>query len=351
MKHAFVTIAVVVIAALAVWVLLPGGEAGANVVVVYSPHGEDLLNDFKARFERAYPDNGIEVRVVALPGQVCKARIRSEKERPHADVWWGGAITDFMQLEREDLLAPYRPDWIEQIDPLFHSPTDAFAAQWLTPEVIMYNSDALTPEQAPGDWDEIVDERWRGQVVIRDPLKSSTMKTIFSAMIYRFYRDDKTPDRGYDWLRKLDRNTVTYSPTPTDMHQRLAARQGLVTLWNMPDAFLYREKHKLPIAFKIPKSGTPVLADCIAIVKGAPHPESARLFYDFVTKAESLVAQAQSPYNRIPARKDVPQDKLPAWMTSVSIPKMEIDWDLFAREQETWMQFWDENIRGKGGSP
>ncbi len=338
-----------VVVAGAVVLLLPGGETSENIVVVYSPHGEDMLNDFKKRFEAAHPD--IKMVYQALPGQDVKNRIRAEGKNSHCDVWWGGGITDFVQVEQEGLLEPYKPTWADKVEPSLRSSKDLFYPQWLTPEVIIYNSDALKPEEAPSDWDDLLDDKWKDQIVIRFPLKSSTMKTIYSAMIYRFYKEDKKPDRGYDWLRKLDANTLRYADSPTTMHQMLTAKQGLVTLWNMPDAILYREgkEYQLPLAYKLPKSGTPVLADCIALVKGAPHMDNAKLFYEFVTSAESLVYQANPPYGRIPARKDVPREQLPKWMSEVDINAMALDWDLFVREQDTWMQYWDDNIRGKKG--
>ncbi len=348
MKNALIGIIAGVLVILAIWALLPGSDTDENVVVVYSPHGKDLLNDFKARFEAAHP--GIIVRLLPLPGQDVKARIRAEGRNPKADVWWGGGITDFVQLEREGLLEPYRPSWADQIDPQFRSPGDSFYAQWMTPEVIMYNSQALTADEAPGDWDDLVKDKWKDKIVIRYPLKSSTMKTIYSAMIYRFYKKDQNPDRGYAWLLDLDRNTTHYAADPTDMHQRLAAQKGVISLWNMPDAILYHQKHGLPIAYKIPASGTPVLADCIAIVKGAPHLANAKTFYEFVTSLESLIVQAGEPYGRIPAREDVPKSKLPQWIAKLDLSAiaMEIDWELFVREQENWMRYWDANIKGKG---
>lgn len=348
MKSILLAIAILVAAILAVWLLLPGELDDRNVVRVYSPHGRDMLDDFKARFEAAHP--GIVVEVLPLPGQDVKARIRAERAHPQADVWWGGGITDFVQLEKEGLLAPYRPSWADKVNLRFCSPNDAFYAQWMTPEVILYNSDALTPDEAPDDWDDLLDEKWRGKIVIRYPMKSTTMKTIFSAMIYRFYRVDDKPDRGYEWLRKLDANTVAYAPDPTDMHQRLTQQKGVISLWNMPDAILYRQKHKLPLAYKLPVNGTPVLADCIAIVKGAQHPANARMFYEFVTSIDSLIVQAGEPYGRIPARWDLPKERLPKWMVELDLDAdaMEIDWDLFVREQDNWMQYWDTHIKGKG---
>ncbi|NNF57757.1 MAG: hypothetical protein HKN04_05900, partial [Rhodothermaceae bacterium] len=95
-----------------------------------------------------------------------------------------------------------------------------------------------------------------------------------------------------------------------------------------------------------PAEGTPVLVDAIAVVKGAPNPERARAFYEFVTSSEALIEQAEQ-FHRIPVRTDIPIDSLPAWMR-VDIPTMPVDWDVLAESGSTWMQRWDENVKGRG---
>ncbi|MDX1530079.1 MAG: extracellular solute-binding protein, partial [Rhodothermales bacterium] len=101
-----------------------------------------------------------------------------------------------------------------------------------------------------------------------------------------------------------------------------------------------------PFGWVIPEEGTPVLVDAIAIPEGAPNPELARAFYEFVTSREALIDQARR-FHRIPARTDVPRDSLPEWMR-VDIPVMEVDWDRLATEGPTWMQYWSEQIQGRG---
>ena len=43
----------------------------------------------------------------------------------------------------------------------------------------------------------------------------------------------------------------------------------------------------------LPASGTPVITDGIAIIRGGPNPDEARRFYEFVTTPESLAYGAQ----------------------------------------------------------
>jgi iron(III) transport system substrate-binding protein len=127
--------------------------------------------------------------------------------------------------------------------------------------------------------------------------------------------------------------------------QKLARREGLISLYNMPDARLYQEQKKLPVAYVIPSSGTPVVIDAIAIVRGAPHEAEAQRFYEFATTPESLIHSAQA-YYRIPARTDLDRTQLPAWMNE-PFARMPLDWDLLRKDGGEWLRYWDMEIRGR----
>ena len=80
-------------------------------------------------------------------------------------------------------------------------------------------------------------------------------------------------------------------------------------------------------------------------MRGAPHEEEARRFYEFVTTPESLVYAAQA-YYRLPIRTDIDRTKLPAWMNE-PFQQMEMDWDLLRREGGEWLRYWDAEIKGR----
>ena len=104
----------------------------------------------------------------------------------------------------------------------------------------------------------------------------------------------------------------------------------------------------MTVQYVIPASGTPVLVDAIAIVKGTKHPEIAKQFYEFVTTPEALEYAAQKFY-RIPARTDIPLDSLPQWVrdAKTKIKPMPLDRELLAKHLDEWMRYWDANIRNR----
>src|SRR5205085_11020697 len=208
----------------------------------------------------------------------------------------------------DGLLEPYRPSWADQAEAQTRDSQDRWYGTYQTPEVIVYSRVALKPEEAPKDWDDLLDPRWQGRLLIRDPLRSDTMRTIFGAMILRHWDEKNGPEGGYDWLRKLDANTKEYTVDGTQLVQKLARQEGLISLWDLPDVAIAIHKYKLPLDFKIPTSGTPIVVDGIAIIKGTKQPQLAREFYEFVTNEESLLIAARDFYH-LPLRKDLEDRK------------------------------------------
>src|SRR5881394_3987145 len=82
-------------------------------LVIYSPHGRDLLTLFERRFEALHPD--IDVRWLDMGSQDVYDRVRSERANPQADVWFGGPSLILAPASRDSLLDCHRPSWADAI--------------------------------------------------------------------------------------------------------------------------------------------------------------------------------------------------------------------------------------------
>jgi iron(III) transport system substrate-binding protein len=316
-------------------------DGGRTVVTVYSPHDKALLSYYETEFERANPD--IDVQWLDLGSQEILERIRAEAANPQADVWFGAPSEAFNRAARENLLEPYAPTWADKVGPEARDSAGNWFGTYITPEVIGYNSAVISDAEAPKDWDDVLDPKWRGRILIRDPVASGTMRAIFGAIITRSMNRTGSPEQGYEWLRRLDAQTKEYTLNPALLYQKLERQEGDITLWDMPDMAMLQERGTL--RYVIPAGGTPLIVDAIAIVRGTPTADAAKKYYEFVTTPEALVAAANRFY-RIPARTDVPPEQLPQWIrdSRARLTPMPVD---HARLDE-WMTYWDSHIRNSG---
>lgn len=319
------------------------GQGNSHRLLIYTPHGQDLLRDFIGRYKQKYPE--ADVQFLDMGSREILERVRVERNRPQAGLWWGAAHTSFQTAADENLLAEYRPTWADKVADTSRDPQGRWFGTYETPQVIVYNTDAVSAAEAPRDWDDVLDPKWHDKILIRNPNPSDTMRAIFGAMIWRSQKQTGSIDSGYEWLRKLDANVHEYTADGTLLMQKLARREGLISLWDMPDVRLFKEQKNFPVNYNLPASGTPVVTDGIAIIRGGPNEDEARRFYEFVTTPESLEYAAQK-YYRIPVRNDLDRSKLPGWMNE-SFTRMPLDWDQLRKDGNEWLRYWDTEIRGR----
>jgi iron(III) transport system substrate-binding protein len=276
-------------------------------------------------------------------------RIRSEAANPQVDVWFGGPDTIFARGAEQGLLAPFAPAWAEAVPEESRDQAGLYFGAYRSMPVLVFNSEAVPAEEAPADWDDLLNPRWRGKVLIRDPLASGTMRTMFGMILARSVARTGSPDEGFEWLRRLDAQTREYVLNPAFLMEKLIRQEGLVTVWDLTDVLLQKARG-MPLDFHFPASGTPVIDDAIGLVAGAPHPEAARAFIDWVGSREAQLLAAERSF-RLPARTDLEPDELPEWARDVlarMVPAA-VDWELIEQRGQEWMARWDRTIRGAAG--
>lgn len=319
---------------------------GREHLTLYSPHGREQLELLERDFEAKNPD--IDVRWLDMGSQEIFDRLRFEKPNPVADVWFGGPTTIFDRGVKEALIEPYRPVWWNTVDSAGIGPRDLYWPVYRTPAVIAYNSRLVTAAEAPKDWDEVLEPKWRDKVIIRDPVASGTMRAIWGLIVQRGMAHGGDTTAGMAWLRRLDGQTRTYALNPAILDQKLARGEGVLTLWDLPDVLISKSKG-MPFDYTFPASGTVVIDDAIAVVNGTKHRRAAERFVDYVGGVDAQILTAEKIW-RLPARRGLPVERVPAWVADVErrMVTAKMDWALLAKDGAAWMRYWDRRVRGTG---
>ena len=73
------------------------------------------------------------------------------------------------------------------------------------------------------------------------------------------------------------------------------------------------------------------------------------MFIDYAGSVEAQLLAAERVF-RLPARVDLPPNRVPAWVAQVEQEMVvePMDWGLLAREGAKWMGYWDQHVRGTG---
>jgi len=313
--------------------LFAGGQAEAQkTVVVYSAHEQSIIDAVVPMFEKA---TGVKAEAIKLGSAEVVARVRAEKDNPQCDVIWsiGGE-----QLEAEsDLLAPYTPkDW-DKIEPVFKV-SDKWLPYTGIVMVFVVNTDMVPANLTPKTWKDLADPRLKGEIssARADKSGSSYMQL---ATVLNVYGEQQ----GWQLYEKILTNFV-FSASSGAVSRFVNDGEQAVGLTLEDNAYRYVEGGG-PVKIVYPEDGTTAAPDGIALVKGAPHPEAARIFIDYSLSKEAQDFLVQQ-MGRRPVRVDgaVPPGLPP--MSQIKTKRYDFAWS--AANKEKFVAKWTQLVQKLG---
>ncbi len=309
-------------------------------VVVYSTHGEAMLEMVADAFEK---ETGVRVDFINLKGELAD-RVRAEKGNPQSDVMYGAPSSVFMKLTEEGLFEPCSPAWAAQVSPLFKDRQGYWYGTIQTPVLMFYNSEMLTREQAPKDWSDLADPGYKDLLVFRNALSSSARAT-YSSLLQQYEMKNDLPG-GWQFLKAVDANTKKYYGSGSLQFQAVGRKEAAISFAVLNSIIDNKMKNNMPLEVIDAASGSPVITDGIAFIKGAKHPNAGRAFLEFAGSAKIQAMLAQK-FNRMPTLPSAIALS-PKWMAEIQFKVMDVDWAELAAKQSQWMQRWDMEIKDSG---
>jgi len=311
-----------------------------DTVVVYSTHGESMLEAVADAFEK---ETGVKVEFINLKGELAD-RVRAEKGAPQSDVMYGGPSSVYQKLAAEDLFEAYVPAFADKVDPLFKDAKGYWTGTIETPVLMFYNSEMLAKDQAPKDWSDLADPKYKDQIVSRNALSSSARAT-FSALLQQYEKKGDL-DAGWKYMKAMDANMKRYYGSGSLQFQAVGRKEAAISFAVLNSIIDNIKDNKMPLEIVDAKSGSPVITDGIAVVKGAKHPKAAKAFVDFAgsPKVQAMLAQK---FNRMPTHPDAIAES-PEWMGQIKFKVMDVDWGALADKESEWMQKWDMDVKDSG---
>ena len=320
------------------------GDGGPVPFTIYTARDSELAEKVVADFEADNPDWEGMATILTLGAQEALERVRAEKSNPQGDLWWGGTRQQLSQGAADGVLAPAPQEVIDAVPEDYRDPEGLWVGEMLLAELFMINTEMISGDEIPADWDDLLDAAYKGEVVIRDVEASGTMRAIYCAMIDRLYDDAGSAEAGYEWLLELDANTVTYAANPTDMYQRVSRQEAALSLWNLQDIMLQKNGDFPMFDAVVPASGAPMLVDGLAKIADGPGGAGADAFISYLMSTEVQTSMAEE-YYQIPA---IELEQEPQWLAELGLEEMQLDWDRIAENEDEWIGHWASSIKGKG---
>lgn len=256
--------------------VVAAGKKEGTVLVYQSQHGTPHWQSVVKAFESKY---GIKVQVYDARASEMTEKIRVEQTsgRYLADLEFHGKTSILQQRENNFVQKHGGVPNAVNLRPEF--PADEYSVPaWVQNVCFLINTNLVKGADEPKEWKDLLNPKWKGRILSDDMRVLGTGQTLF-AVFYKKY--------GPEFLEKLKAQDLVYN-RDLRMSSRAIARGEHAILLTQQIA-LASDLKGLPIKVVMPSDGCPYTPIRSAILRGAPHPNAARLFMNHFIEQQSQI--------------------------------------------------------------
>jgi iron(III) transport system substrate-binding protein len=256
---------------------LPAEAQQRTRLTVYTALENEQLAPFKQAAEAALRD--IEIAWVRDSTGVITARLIAERQNPRADVVWGLSVFSILQMEALDMLEPYTPRGAEALRPNMRSPREPMTWTGMDAFVSAICFNTVVAQQRnlprPTTWNDLLDPRFRGQVVMPNPNSSGTGFLTIAGWI-----GSRGEAGAWDFMTRLHENIQQYTHSGSAPCNNAARGEfGVGLSFDMRSVTL--KNQGAPIEIIIPTDGVGFDLEATAIIRGTRNLDAARRLAEF----------------------------------------------------------------------
>lgn len=257
---------------------------------------QQICDEVGQAFATKYP--GVTVHAIKTTSQVAFQRLLQDLKAGNvlSDVFTTTDESHMAYLEGKDLLVQYVPENEKGLSKVLRNidPKGYYHVSWVGLVTAVYNKNKVNAAEAPKDWQDFTNPKWKNQIAFGSP-NFSGLIGVWAVAMQNHY--------GWDYFEKLNKLNPQIGRSIDDAITVLNSGERSVAPGNPASAFRSAARGN-PLAVNYPASGTLMDPSPSAIIKGAHHPNAAKLFMDFLTGPEYSKILAKN--SEQPLRDDVP---------------------------------------------
>ena len=257
---------------------------------------QQICEEVGQAFSKKYP--GVSVHAIKTTSQVAFQRLLQDLKAGSvlSDVFTTTDESHMAYLEGKDLLLKFVPENEKGLSKVLRGldPNGYYHVSWVGLVTIVYNKSKVSAADAPKDWPDLTNAKWKNQIGFGSP-NFSGLIGVWTVAMQQAY--------GWEYFEKLNKLNPLIGRSVDDPITVLNSGERLVAPGNPASAFRSAARGN-PLAVNYPTSGTLMDPSPSAILKGAHHPNAAKLFMEFLTGPE--YSQILAKTSEQPLRDDVP---------------------------------------------
>lgn len=322
-------------------------EAAKKEGKVFSYDTGPTWANWKGLFEAFQQRYGIEIEWNDLGSGATVARLEKEKNNPQADTAY--YFMPFGALAKEKgLTEGFKPVNFDKIPDVLKDPDGHWFSIHKGTVVFVINKKLV--KDIPRSWMDLLDPKYKKCIVYLDPRTTGIGYAIVIATSYAHGGSIDNLKPGIEYLAKLQKAGNVRMIEKTTPYDKFI--KGEIPIWITYDWNGYRAKYigglGEDVEIVIPKEGTITAPYAISLVKGAPHPNAARLWLNFIMSEEG-----QKIFAKGFVRPILPDVELPPEVKEKFLPKEEyakaidVDWVKAQKVQKEAAEMWASEVLGQ----
>ena len=247
-------------------------------LTVYSDQTIETIQALSDGFKAKYP--GIDVDFFRSDSTKLIQRFETESAA-------GRHVADAMTtvdrltkgLVKKGLTQEYRSPQLANYPDDLHVPSGQFSNWGVSLTSFAYNTNEVSAADAPKDWEDLLDPKWKGKIGMQDPLSGGGAK-MWVVTMFRELGSDKWED----FMAKLSSQDIIYG-SYLPIREMLISGEISIQVAAYPDFTEPVKVDGAPVEWSAPRFlGFVGLTAFVS--KNAPHPNAGKLFVDFMLSKE-----------------------------------------------------------------
>jgi iron(III) transport system substrate-binding protein len=242
-------------------------------------------------------ETGIKVELFRSGGEAVLRRFMQEIAAGHfaADILTTSDPAAMARLARDGTFIAFQPANFDKVPAEVKDAGGRFVAQRLNMLAIAVRGDKVAADARPKTWSDLTEPRFKGQMVMPDP-SFTALQLVAVATLSR--------KLGWSFYEGLKRNDIMIVQGHQQVEDMLKRGERIVAAEEADSYAAADRKAGHDIVTIYPSEGAFAIASPTAIVKGAPHPDAAKEFAQFlISDAVQTMFADEGIYA---ARTDIP---------------------------------------------
>jgi len=258
---------------------------------------DPLVLRLQEAFRKAY---GVEIKPVRANSTEIALRIRNEglAGKMQADVYDGTITAE--ALKKEDLALKWLPDNARDLAADYVDPEGYWVATNYYINTAAFNTDLIKPGTEPKHWSELLDPRFKGQMVWGNAASVSAAAGFIGTAL-----KEMGEEKGMDYLRKLSGQKIaSVGASARVVIDQVIAGEYAISMQIFPEHAAGGAEKGAPIRWIPMRPTMSANVSTTGVTKGAPHPNAAKLLLEYLISEEGQAIYRQAQYS--PAHPRVP---------------------------------------------